>query len=458
MDTIRLSLRQTEGRKTSFEFDAQKTRLGLGHLGITEVDLTPIQDCKNLEILSLFSNYLRRIDLHPLSECSKLRTLRLGINCLKDIDLAPLADCRALEWLDLGANRLTRIDLSPLEELTKLRKVRLDGNGLARIDLSPLESCEELEFLDLTMNELNEIDLWPLVGCLRLKKLLLWGNRVRRVDVSPLLLIGDQLDLHKDGTTSIVVHPDASEFITAENSRTPTAFEFPVNDEIWEKLRSTILTFIEKNSQARAIRFQRILFKLLRMDELGFYDGPLGDLWTDIPRNLGLAETRQVLYDRMIELLEQQLENGGPTLFADIDRLALTRGCRLIPRMLEQRSKEVESVMICAEGYSADISPLWLTSYGYAVLKSLGVDSTTVTPDMMARIRKGLGKAGIKVRTTKSKPKREDALRVPRPSAEILSYVLNYGETWTAESVEHVSRTRVKVLPALTPTIGQTSL
>jgi hypothetical protein len=42
MDAIRLGVRQTEGRRTSFEFDADRTRLGLGHLGITEVDLTQI--------------------------------------------------------------------------------------------------------------------------------------------------------------------------------------------------------------------------------------------------------------------------------------------------------------------------------------------------------------------------------------------------------------------------------
>ncbi|UCH04383.1 MAG: hypothetical protein JSW05_12565 [Candidatus Thorarchaeota archaeon] len=458
MDAIRLGVRQTEGRRTSFEFDVDTTRLGLEHLAITEVDLTPVQYCENLEILSFFSNYISQIDLEPISKCSKLRTLRLGINCLKDMDLTPLAECQALEWLDIGANRFTRVDLSPLEGLTRLRKVRLDGNRLAWIDLSPLESSEELEYLDLTMNELKEIDLWPLAGCLQLKKLLLWGNRFRRVDVSPLLLIGDRLDLHKDGATSIVVHPDASGFITAENSRAPTTYEFPLNNEIWQKLRGTILSFVEKNSQSRAIRFQRILLKLLGMDELGFYDGPLHDLWTGIPSDLGLAETRQTLYDRMIELLERQLENAGPTLFVDIDRLALTRGCKLIPGLLEQRSKEMDEIVVMAEGHSVDISPLWLTSYGYAVLKSLGVESTTVTSSMMARISKGLGKAGFKVRTTKTKAKIDVALKAGRRSNEILDYVLDSRETWTAESVEHLSPTRVKVNPALAPTIGPSSL
>jgi len=455
MDTVELSFHQTEGRKTSLEFDAQTTRLGLGHLGITNVDLTPIQECGKLEILSFFSNYLRRIDLSPLSKCSKLRTLRLGINCLKEIDLTPLADCQMLEWIDIGANCLTSIDLFPLEELTELRKLRLDGNRLTQVDLSPLESCPELEFLDLTMNELREISLWPLIGCQKLRKLLLCGNNLKRVDVSPLLLIGDQLDLDKDGTTSIVVHPDASEFITADNSRARTTFEFPISDGIWEKLRNTVLTIIEKNSKTPAVRFQRILFRLLRMDELGFYDGPLGDLWTNIPKDLGLAETKQILYDRMIELLERQLENEGPTLFADIDRLALTRGSKLIPKMLERRYREMDGIAIHIQAHTADVSPRCLTSYGYAVLRSLGVSSTTVTPDMLARIRKGLEKAGFRVRTTTS-PK-IGATGLPGTSAEILNYVLNCREAWTAESVEHVSPTRVKVIPALAPALGQTS-
>ncbi|MFX1415721.1 MAG: leucine-rich repeat domain-containing protein, partial [Promethearchaeota archaeon] len=425
MNDVMLSLHKIDGRNTSFEFDADRTRLGLGHLMISELDLTPLQECRNLEILSLFSNYLSRIDLRPLSECSKLRALRLGINCLKDVDLEPLTECRALESLDLGANRLTRINLSPLEVLTQLRRVRLDGNRVTKVDLSPLESCTELEFLDFTLNELTEIDLWPLVGCLQLKKLSLWGNRLKRVDVSPLMLIGDQLNLDKDCSTSVVVHPDASEFTTAERRRVSTTYEFPVGDETWKKLRRTIIKFIEKNSQSRAIRFQRILFRLLGMEELGFYDGPLGDLWTDISETLGLTETRQALYDRMIEFLERQLENGGSSMFADMERLAITRGCKLIPKMLEQRSKEMEDITISTEGHYADVSPLWLTSYGYAFLKSLGVDSTTVTTSMLARIRQGLGKAGIKVRITESKPESEGSRQVPNRSMELLDYVLN---------------------------------
>jgi hypothetical protein len=76
----------------------------------------------------------------------------------------------------------------------------------------------------------------------------------------------------------------------------------------------------------------------------------------------------------------------------------------------------------------------------------------------MARIRKGLGKAGIKVRTTRTTPKTDDALKVREGSNEILDYVLNSRETWTAESVEHMSPTRVKVIPALAHTRSPASL
>ncbi|MFW9944168.1 MAG: hypothetical protein ACFFB7_04155 [Candidatus Sifarchaeia archaeon] len=193
------------------------------------------------------------------------------------------------------------------------------------------------------------------------------------------------------------------------------------------------------------------------MDELGFYDGPLGDLWADTPRSLDLKKTRQVLYDRMIELLERQLKKGGSSLYADIDRLALTRGCKLIPSLLEHRSKEMEDIVIYTEGYFADISPLWLTSYGHAVLKSLGVDSTTVTRDLLARIREELGKAGINVKTNNQESEVYSASETPRSSVETLNYVMNTRENWTVESIEHVSPTRVKVIPALTPAVGETN-
>ncbi|MHA1938757.1 MAG: leucine-rich repeat domain-containing protein, partial [Candidatus Thorarchaeota archaeon] len=371
-------------------------------MSIEDVDLSQLRGV-DLETLSLYSNYIERIDLAPLAKCRRIRVLRLSINCLHSLDLNPLAECSNLNVLDIGPNELETIDLSPLASLSELKVLRVDGNKLRSIDLSPLAGHPNLEFLDLSMNELERIDLWPLASNIGLQKILLVGNRLTSIDISPLVLVGNQLDLQKDMGVEVVIHPDLETRIE-ESSTDENGLLVPlIEDEVWRNLFQSVMRFCGKFTEAQQIRFQRMFLKLLRMDELGIYDGPLHHILSAIPDDADYLTARSILYDKMMELVGKQLESKGLTLFMDIERLSITRGSRLVPEILKRRKEEIQKLRIPIFNNRANLVPLWMTTYGYAVLKSLEIEASEINHSVLRKIRGVLKEAGFKLRTKKVK-------------------------------------------------------
>lgn len=440
------SLTDNRNRVISFR---ESANISLSHLEIEHVDLSVLHHTYGLKTFSLYSNYVESIDLTPLASCRELRTLRLSINCLRSLDLNPLADCANLSVLDIGPNCLESIDLSPLVNLSELRILRVDGNNLRSVDLSPLAGNPKLEFLDLSMNELTRVDLWPLASNIGLQKILLTGNRLTSIDISPLVLIGNQLDLQKDKGVDVVIHPDLETRIE-ESSTDENGHLVPlIDDQVWQNLFKSVRQFCDRFSEAQQIRFQRMFLKLLRMDEIGVYDGPLQDILSVIPEDTDYLTARSILYDKMIELVGMQLERKGLTLFMDIDRLSITRGSRLVPKILKRREEEIKKLKIPIYNGYADLVPLWMTAYGYAVLKSLEIEATEINPTKLRKIRSVLKEAGFKLRTKKMKDTEGKSPYHLDVSQALQEYILQSQEAMMESQFEVISPSKVKITPAI---------
>jgi Leucine-rich repeat (LRR) protein len=72
-------------------------------------------------------NEIRKLDLSVLNNCPELQVLSLSDNQLRTLDLAPLVDCPRLQRLHLLKNRLTGIDVSPLFLLPELESLLIDN-------------------------------------------------------------------------------------------------------------------------------------------------------------------------------------------------------------------------------------------------------------------------------------------------------------------------------------------
>ncbi len=110
----------------------------------------------DLEHLTIKWSSNRELDLTPLASCSRLKTIELWQNeNLTNLDLTPLQELKELEVLSLADNALESIDLTPLQHCQNLRKLHLHENPLKELDLTPLMNLPRLE--EVTVKDISII-------------------------------------------------------------------------------------------------------------------------------------------------------------------------------------------------------------------------------------------------------------------------------------------------------------
>ena len=120
------------------------------------VDITGLEYAKNLRHLDLGGDNNHIQDLRPLSNLTHLTSLHIWHTTLKgpvtDLDLRPLTNLVQLEVLSLSGNGIT--DITLLSHFTKLRKLHLTHNYIT--DITPLSHLIELRELDLRNNYIED--------------------------------------------------------------------------------------------------------------------------------------------------------------------------------------------------------------------------------------------------------------------------------------------------------------
>ena len=148
------------------------TELVADSMGIA--DLTGLENCVNLQVLSLENNQI--IDLGPITGLSTLNDLNLAKNQIVAIDA--LAGLVGLWRLSLRDNQIDSI--TSLSGLTNLQYLFCSDNPLA--DIGPLVGLTKMTYLELMNNEISDIS--PLAGMTDLEYLFLWHKDIS--DVTPL--------------------------------------------------------------------------------------------------------------------------------------------------------------------------------------------------------------------------------------------------------------------------------
>ena len=148
-----------------------------------------------LQWLDLYNN--RIVDLTPLNQLKNLTHLSLIGNQIADI--TPLADLNNLDWLWLSGNQIT--DLTPLNQLTNLIQLDLSGNQIA--DLTPLNQLDSLGYLGLSNNQI--VDLTPLNQLKNLIQLRLSNNQI--ADLTPLNQLKNLISLGLSGNQIVDLTP-----------------------------------------------------------------------------------------------------------------------------------------------------------------------------------------------------------------------------------------------------------
>ena len=294
-----------------------------------------------------------------------------------------------LEVIELSKNQLDSIDLSPLEECEKLERIRLRSNRLHTLNLWPLMELPNLEEIDLVDNRLEEVNLTPLVG-----KCQILLDDVVKVTIDSVLryLVGG-----KETTQFQLCKPSGEELVTS-----PRIFWNSYADLTkqmgWSQISFNTLSLMESIEPRCWFRAQKGFLEGMGMPELAGFDGDPNLLITDSENVPDFESARSEVFDRAIALLEQQLQEGGPTLFLDVQQMSGTRASKLIPLVADSRELEMKNVVLPVGGNSVHLLPLWLTHYGMEMLRVLRFGLTTDLQGL-SLLTKNLERLGFKLGT-----------------------------------------------------------
>jgi hypothetical protein len=319
--------------------------------------------------------------------------------------------------IDLAMRAAKRVDLSDIQKCTGLEKLDLSFNMLDDLDLSPLASSSLLQEIQVQNNHLTNIDLWPLANCANLKEIDISDNRIRGLDLTPVFLMATvRMDSSAVISADSILHYvftreqlcDKFKLIRSDKApwTAPPVIMWVPYRELerkydWPEIRQRIASLLDKIPKEKWFAAQRGLLSGFGMDELAGFDGNPANLLEDARNDISYRDARQAIFDTTINAIESQIERGGPTLFLDTERMSKTRASKLIPLIVERRQSEIENASITTRGRKVLLEDLWLTHYGYQILKALKLGLITDN-EKLSLITEGFEELGMTTRIVKA--------------------------------------------------------
>jgi hypothetical protein len=225
------------------------------------------------------------------------------------------------------------LDLQPLTGLTNLEGLTLRGNGLQELDVTPLALSANLRYLSFSPDVVIIAD--PLLQH--------YGPKLVR---SKIEVFQDSIPAASKVVDSLVILGDCGEL---------------------QKILLQIL-----RGFTRIMEKQFHILRVLGMSEFIGIDMPLYETIANSPTNEGLDVFINHIYNKIVDRIEIQVVNNGFIAFFDIDKMKRTYAAHLIPKILHRRQVEFKEVCIHQDHNDIiDLTPLWMTSFGYSILSAL---------------------------------------------------------------------------------------
>ncbi|MFX1604777.1 MAG: hypothetical protein ACFFDD_02615 [Promethearchaeota archaeon] len=343
--------------------------------------------------------------------------------------------------IDMTMRAARKVDLSNLQECTMLKTLSLANNMLEELDLSPLSGNQTLIEIYLENNHLLSLNLWPLGTCISLTRLNLTQNRLQALDLTPILTSTDVLL-----DSSVVISADyilryllttkelAERLLLVRPDRAPwTAYpvvmwvsynELSKNMD-WPIIRERILMVLNQVTKKDWYAVQRGLLCGFGMEELSGFDGDPSKLLEGTDDSMDYESARHAIFDNTVKLLDDQITNNGPTLFLETEAMKETRASKLIAKIVEARRREIENATVPTKGSTSLMNALWLTHYGYKILKALEIGVTHFGVKI-EDVKKNLETIGLSLKIREVDSLEDTEIEEPvQCSQSMRNYVLN---------------------------------
>lgn len=318
------------------------------------------------------------------------KKIDLIMRAAKKVDLTNLRNCRNLVTLNLANNMLEELDLNPLSESMSLVELRLESNHLLTLDLWPLGKCNALTRLNLTQNRLHVLDLTPVL--VRSHVLLDSSVVISADNILRYLLTTNEL-----AERFLLVRPDRAPW-TAPPVMMWIKYEALVQKMEWSSIRERIMTVLSQITENDWYAVQRGLLIGFGMEELAGYDGNPLKLMECTDDTMDYETAKRVIFDRAVELIDEQIVHDGPTLFLETEAMKKTRASKLIAKIVDARKREIEHTTVLTKGSTSLMNPLWLTHYGYKILEALEVGVMHFGAEI-TKVKQSLDELGFSLKT-----------------------------------------------------------
>jgi len=154
----------------------------------------------------------------------------------------------------------------------------------------------------------------------------------------------------------------------------PPGVEYNVPNKLTDlEMVSRLVRIVRKSepSWKRILLTQSILSEL-GLDWLGILDNGVDTILDMLVDSRDLGDFKEKAVPVIFTLFREQIENSGCTIEMSIENMATSRDfAPLAKRVLGLRKRELQQVSIVSNGAEVDLTPLWLTAYGYEILTAL---------------------------------------------------------------------------------------
>jgi hypothetical protein len=161
----------------------------------------------------------------------------------------------------------------------------------------------------------------------------------------------------------------------------------------WDELISVLQRGCQEIYQKHWLKTHHIVLSVFKIPELRGVDCSLFDELHSMQPPKGMMQASDNLFSILIEIAKKQFENGGSTLFFNVDEMASTRSAIIVSDLVQARFREtvfvleeIDALLPNLTKEWVDVSRLWRTGYGYRILKTRNL-STIIHVKEYDRIR-----------------------------------------------------------------------
>ncbi|MHA2022279.1 MAG: hypothetical protein ACTSWQ_01315 [Candidatus Thorarchaeota archaeon] len=324
-------------------------------------------DCSN--------KWITHIDLDQFSNFPKMQKLSLEGNQINELDVSSLVLYQNLMELNIGG--LTKLLIDPMFKfvdwcpaLVKLRE-NISWQDYEVTSAPKLSQNMYLGWVNVenkfmsAVSEMNDMKYMLQMGMLfglGLSQLAAFDGNLLELAVDRgkrshaiMIMARMQDDIEK-------IRSDVENGISSYNDENATS---PYN------IRGFI-DGLKALTPAVRMRAQIAYIGGLGLPELAGYDGDLVEILEalSLPEDTSFSKVTERVQEVLVEKLKNQLAHKGPTLFMDSDKMLTSMASAIAAFATHRKQMEFDETVLYEESIM-DLKPLWITGWGYEVLKAM---------------------------------------------------------------------------------------